>query len=92
MQQFAMWTVCNLAVAGDDIRRRLKKTGFEELAKMAIEMFPENPEVMRHARNTIGVLNPSMVAAAGVAASGGAKKLKNSKSASALSSPMHGKR
>lgn len=59
VQQFALWSICNLAVAGDDIRRRLKKSGFEELSKMAIENFPDDPEVVRHAKNTLGVLNPS---------------------------------
>jgi hypothetical protein len=61
IQQFGAWAVSNLALAGDDVRRRLKKNGVLEVCRIAMETHPDDQEVVRQARNAVGVLGPGGV-------------------------------
>jgi len=56
IQQFGLWAVSNMALAGSDIARRLKKGGCIELCRIAIETHPHDAEVIRQARHALGVL------------------------------------
>jgi serine/threonine protein kinase len=56
IQQFGAWALGNLAMAGDDVRRRLKIAGSLEVCRIAIETFPDDVEVVRQSRNTVGTL------------------------------------
>ena len=57
VQQFGLWAASNMALAGGDISRRLKKAGMAEICRIAIETHPHDSEVIRQARHAIGVLN-----------------------------------
>jgi hypothetical protein len=56
VQQFGCWALSNMAIAGDDVRRRLKKSGAVEICKIALERHSGDAEVIRQARNALGVL------------------------------------
>jgi hypothetical protein len=58
IQQFGAWALGNLALAGDDVKRRLKIGGVLEVCRIAMESHADDPEVLRQARNTVGVLGP----------------------------------
>ena len=58
VQQFGCWSIANLALAGDDVRRRLKLVGVLEVCRIALETHPTDQEVVRQARNAVGVLGP----------------------------------
>jgi hypothetical protein len=56
VQQFGLWAMSNMALAGADIGRRLKKAGAPEICRIAVENHPQDPEVIRQARHAAGVL------------------------------------
>ena len=56
VQQFGLWAISNMALAGSDITRRLKKAGAPEICRIAIETHARDAEVIRQARHAIGVL------------------------------------
>jgi len=58
VQQFGCWAISNLALAGDDIRLKIRKCGIMEVCSIALETHAENMEVVRQARHAIGVLGP----------------------------------
>ena len=58
VQQFGCWAMSNLAIAGDDVKRKLKKAGCLELCRIAMESHPDDQEVIRQARNAVGSLGP----------------------------------
>lgn len=57
VQQFGCWAISNMALAGDDIARRLKKRGVLEIFKIALETHSNNNEVVRQAKNALGILS-----------------------------------
>jgi len=59
VQQFGLWALSNMALAGADISRRLKKAGASEICRIAIENHPQDAEVIRQARHASGVLGNS---------------------------------
>ena len=56
VQQFGCWALGNLALSGDDNRRKLKKVGALEVSRMAIEHHADDTEVLRQARQLITML------------------------------------
>jgi len=58
VQQFGCWSMSNIALAGDDIKRKLRKAGALEVCRIAIETHVNDVEVLRQARGLIGVLGP----------------------------------
>jgi hypothetical protein len=56
VQQFGCWALGNLALSGDDNRRKLRKVGALEVARMAIEQHPSDTEVLRQARQLVTVM------------------------------------
>ena len=60
VQQFGLWALSNMALAGADISRRLKKAGAPEICRIAIENHPQDAEVIRQARHAAGVLGNSV--------------------------------
>lgn len=60
VQQFGLWALCNMALAGGDVTRRLRKGGALEVCRIAIETHPGDKEVIRQARQMMGVLGPSV--------------------------------
>jgi hypothetical protein len=56
----------NLALAGEEIKRRLKVGGVLEVCRIALETHPDDVEVLRQARNTIGVLGPQGMGVNGI--------------------------
>lgn len=59
VQQFGLWALCNMALAGGDVTRRLRKGGALEVCRIAIETHPGDKEVIRQARQMMGVLGPA---------------------------------
>lgn len=59
VQQFACWAMSNMALAGDDIKRRIRKAGFAEVCRIAMETHVHDSEVIRQARHALGVVNVS---------------------------------
>ena len=58
IQQFGAWALGNLALAGEDVKRRLKIGGVLEVCRIAMESHSDDAEVLRQARHTVGVLGP----------------------------------
>lgn len=56
VQQFGLWATSNMALAGGDISRRLRKAGLPEVCRIAIENHPKDIEVLRQARHAMGIL------------------------------------
>lgn len=56
VQQFGCWAINNLALAGEDVRRKLRKAGVIEVCRMALETHPDDAEVTRQARSALGLL------------------------------------
>ena len=56
VQQFGLWATANMALAGADVSRRLRKAGAPEICRIAIENHPRDAEVLRQARHAMGVL------------------------------------
>lgn len=56
VQQFGCWALGNMILAGDDMRRKLKKMGAVEVCRIAIESHNNDPEVLRQARNLFSIL------------------------------------
>lgn len=56
VQQFGLWATSNMALAGGDISRRLRKAGLPEICRIAIESHPKDVEVLRQARHATGIL------------------------------------
>lgn len=59
IQQFGCWAIANLALAGDDIRRKIKKAGFVEICRIVLETHRDDAETIRQAKHAIGVLGSS---------------------------------
>jgi hypothetical protein len=66
----------NMALAGADIGRRLKKAGAPEICRIAVENHPQDPEVIRQARHAAGVLGNASAPAPGPGASSQQSKSK----------------
>jgi hypothetical protein len=47
-----------MALTNSEINRKIKKKGIIEICKIAIENHPNNIEVLRQAKNTLGVFSP----------------------------------
>ncbi|KAJ1442991.1 armadillo-type protein [Ochromonadaceae sp. CCMP2298] len=58
VQQFGCWALGNLALSGEEVCRRLKKKGAAEVCRIALETHGQDAEVLRQARNVLGVLSP----------------------------------
>jgi hypothetical protein len=46
-----------MALAGNDVRRKLKMAGAAEVCKVALDNHGDNEEVLRQARSTLGSLS-----------------------------------
>lgn len=60
VQQYGCWALSNLALASETIAIKLKSTGIIELCQIALETHPTDVEVLRQARNTLGVYAPNL--------------------------------
>jgi hypothetical protein len=58
VQQFGLWAICNMALSGGDVTRRLRKGGCLEVCRIALETHPGDAEVVRQARQMMGALGP----------------------------------
>ena len=58
VQQFGCWAISNLALAGEDVKRKLKKAGVIEVCRIAMEAHANDAEVIRQARNAVGAMGP----------------------------------
>lgn len=58
VQQFGLWALSNMALAGGDVTRRLRKGGCVEVCRIAIETHPGDPEVIRQARHMMSIVGP----------------------------------
>ena len=56
IQQFACWAIANIGLASDDIRRKIKKAGFIEACRVALETHPIDEETQRQCRNALVVI------------------------------------
>jgi hypothetical protein len=65
VQQFGCWAISNMAIAGEDVRRKLRKAGAVEVVRMAMDRHGEDVEVVRQARGALGVLGNNTNAAGG---------------------------
>lgn len=59
VQQFGLWALSNMALAGGDVTRRLRKGGALEVCRIAVETHAGDPEVIRQARQLMTVLGPA---------------------------------
>ena len=58
VQQFGLWAISNMALAGGDVTRRLRKGGCLEACRIALESHAGDAEVVRQARHMMSILGP----------------------------------
>ncbi len=56
IQQFACWAIANIGMASDEIRRKIKKAGFVEACRVALETHPIDEETQRQCRNALLII------------------------------------
>lgn len=59
VQQFGCWALGNLILAGDEVKRKMKKIGVMEVCRIALENHSKNVDVVRQAQHTLSLITSS---------------------------------